>query len=129
MVDGRKWELIDSVFTPDATIDYVSTGGKVGPARETLQWLDRALSPWPINMHVITNIVSEIDGDSATVRCCFTAPMGRVAPDGGGQDIITNAGYYFDKLRRTEAGWRIVERVCNQTIMIGRLPAGYVIPG
>lgn len=127
MVDERKWELIDQVFTEDATIDYVSTGGKAGPARETLQWLDRALAPWPINMHVITNIAPEIEGDRATARSCFMAPMGRARPDGT-QDIVTNAGYYLDKLVRTQRGWRISERTCKMTIMIGQLPPGYAIP-
>ena len=44
MVDQRKWELMDSVFTADGTIDYTSTGGKRGPYRPTLEWLDRALA-------------------------------------------------------------------------------------
>lgn len=127
MVDERKWDLIDQVFTADATIDYASTGGKAGPARETLAWLDRALAPWPINLHTITNIAPEIAGDQATCRCCFVAPMGR-PHEGGGQETITNAGYYFDKLVKTREGWRIQERVCKQTIMIGQLPSGYRIP-
>ena len=127
MVDERKWELIPEVFTEDATIDYVSTGGKAGPVRETLAWLDRALKPWPINMHVITNIAPEISGDRATARSCFMAPMGRAKPDGS-QETITNAGYYFDKLVKTPRGWRIKERLCKQTIMIGQLPQGYAIP-
>jgi len=48
MVDQRQWELMDSVFTSDGTIDYTSTGGKRGPYRPTLEWLDRALAAWPI---------------------------------------------------------------------------------
>jgi hypothetical protein len=48
-------------------------------------------------------------------------------PDGS-QEVITNAGYYFDKLTRTSDGWRIVERMCNQTVQMGSLPTGYVIP-
>ena len=46
----------------------------------------------------------------------------------GSQEVITNAGYYFDRLVRTAAGWRIVERVCTQTVQMGQLPPGYVIP-
>ena len=34
MVDFRKWELFDQVFTADATCDYTSTGGIKGSARE-----------------------------------------------------------------------------------------------
>ncbi len=37
IVDQRKWELMDSVFAPDATIDYTRTGGKKGPYRPTLE--------------------------------------------------------------------------------------------
>src|SRR5215831_5122932 len=41
MVDERRWELMDEVFAPGATLDYTSTGGEKGPYRETLAWLDR----------------------------------------------------------------------------------------
>jgi hypothetical protein len=37
IVDQRKWELMDSVFAPDATIDYTRTGGQKGPYRPTLE--------------------------------------------------------------------------------------------
>ena len=128
MVDQRKWELMDSVFTADGTIDYTSTGGKRGPYRPTLEWLDRALAGWPINLHMISNISIEFPSpDVARSRCYFFAPMGRARADGA-QDVISNAGYYVDTLARTSAGWRIRERLCTQTIMIGQLPPGYVIP-
>ena len=127
MVDQRKWELMDSVFAVDATIDYTSTGGRKGPYRPTLEWLDRALKPWPINLHHITNVSIEVDGDRAVSRCYFSAPMGRKSPDGS-QEVITNAGFYLDNLIRTARGWRIRERLCHQTLMVGQLPAGYTIP-
>jgi 3-phenylpropionate/cinnamic acid dioxygenase small subunit len=127
MVDQRKWDLMDSVFAADATIDYTSTGGRKGHYRPTLEWLSRALEPWPINLHHITNVHVDIDGEQARARCYFLAPMGRARTDGS-QEVITNAGYYLDRLVRTPAGWRIRERVCQQTVMIGRLPAGYEIP-
>jgi hypothetical protein len=127
MVDRRKWELMDSVFAEDATIDYRSTGGRKGPYRETLRWLDRALAPWPTNLHFVTNLAIEVQGDRARSRCYFLAPMARAKPDGS-QEVITNAGVYHDALVRTRDGWRISERVCEQTLMIGRLPEGYVIP-
>jgi 3-phenylpropionate/cinnamic acid dioxygenase small subunit len=127
MVDQRRWELMDTVFAPQATIDYTSTGGRRGPYRPTLEWLDRALAPWPLNLHHITNVCIEVRGQEATSRCYFTAPMGRLRPHGT-QEVITNAGYYLDSLLKTAPGWRIRERVCHQVIMIGQLPAGYAIP-
>jgi 3-phenylpropionate/cinnamic acid dioxygenase small subunit len=128
MVDQRKWEQMDSVFAPDGTIDYTSTGGKQGAYRPILGWLERALAGWPINLHMISNISIEFPTpDSARSRCYFFAPMGHARPDGT-QEVISNAGYYADTLVRTSAGWRIRERLCTQTIMIGQLPPGYVIP-
>jgi 3-phenylpropionate/cinnamic acid dioxygenase small subunit len=128
MVDKRKWELMDSVFAHGATIDYASTGGPGAlPYRQALAWLDRALAPWPFNLHHITNISMDLDGDRGTCRCAFHAPMGRPAADGG-QEVMVNGGYYHDRLARTPAGWRIAERVCDMTIQIGRPPADYRIP-
>jgi len=127
MVDRREWKEMDRIFALEATIDYTSTGGVAGPFRETLAWLDRALESWPINLHIITNLIIEFDGDTARTRCYFHAPMGR-AGELGQQLIITNAGRYVDRLVRTSDGWRIIERVCEQTLMQGSLPEGYEIP-
>ncbi len=127
MVDRREWQKMDRIFALEATIDYTSTGGVKGPFRETLAWLDRALESWPINLHIVTNLIIEIEGDVARSRCYFHAPMGRTIGDGE-QLIITNAGRYLDQLVRTADGWRIVERFCDQTIMHGAMPDGYEIP-
>lgn len=127
MVDRRKWDMMDEVFAPGAIIDYTSTGGIQGEYRPTLEWLDRALSAWPINLHHITNVSIRVSGERATSRCYFTAPMAHARADGT-QEVITNAGYYLDDLVRTAAGWRISKRVCEQTVRIGQLPTGYVIP-
>ena len=127
MVDQRRWELMDSVFTPDAMIDYTSTGGQAGPVREALAWLDRALAGWQFNLHAISNVCIDFRQSPVRARCQFFAPMGR--PDGDGQqEHIVNAGYYYDELVRTGDGWRIAHRRCEQTVRIGQLPAGYHIP-
>ena len=127
MVDQRDWKIMDSIFALEATIDYSSTGGHAGPFRETLAWLDRALDSWPINLHFVSNLIIDFDGDSASARCYFHAPMARDTSDGP-LYIITNAGRYEDRLVRTNQGWRILERICYQTLMQGKLPDGYQIP-
>ena len=127
MVDDRDWQRMDEIFASDATVDYVSTGGQAGPYRETLDWLARALEPWPLNLHFISNLSVEIDGDRARSTCYFQAPMGRTHDDGS-QVMVTNAGRYEDELVRTPEGWRIAKRVCQQRLMVGQLPEGYVIP-
>ena len=78
MVDGRRWDMIDEVFTDDAVIDYTSVGWGAtrGAHREMLKWLDSMLEPWPMNQHLISNEIITIDGQSAKSTCCFNAPMG-----------------------------------------------------
>jgi 3-phenylpropionate/cinnamic acid dioxygenase small subunit len=119
MVDRRRWEMIDQVFSADATIDYTSvgSGGKKAPHREMLEWLNESLAPWPMNLHFISNEIIEITDRTATSTCAFNAPMGRKKKDGSSV-FLTNAGYYEDKLVYTDKGWRISERVCDMTIQI-----------
>lgn len=127
MVDDKDWGQMDEIFAPDATVDYVSSGGQKGPYRETLAWLARALEPWPDNLHFISNLSIDLDGDRARSTCYFQAPMGRT-DESGAQVMVTNAGHYDDELIRTARGWRIARRVCRQKFMIGQLPVDYLIP-
>jgi 3-phenylpropionate/cinnamic acid dioxygenase small subunit len=128
MVDRKNWPLMDRVFALEATIDYTTSGGIKGPFREALAWLARALEAWPINLHHISNVSVDFDGEAqARSHCYFLGQMGRANPDGS-QLVLTNAGSYVDRLVRTNDGWRIVERYCDQTVMQGSLPEGYEIP-
>lgn len=119
MVDRRRWDFVDEVFTEDAIIDYTSVGWGAtrGPHREMLAWLDEMLKPWPMNLHLISNEIIDVEGARARSTCCFNAPMG-CKDEAGKSTFVTNAGYYHDELIRTEAGWRIRERVCDMTIQI-----------
>jgi 3-phenylpropionate/cinnamic acid dioxygenase small subunit len=126
VIDQRRWDALHEVFTPDAQVDYTSTGGKQGALEPVMAWLARALAPWPLNLHCISNVSIELSGDRARARCYFQAPMGR--GDLGSQEVVVNAGWYDDELVRTARGWRIQRRVCTQTMMVGSLPPGYSIP-
>ena len=42
-VDGRDWELYRTVFSPDAVIDYVDSGGARADLETTVKWLDEVL--------------------------------------------------------------------------------------
>jgi 3-phenylpropionate/cinnamic acid dioxygenase small subunit len=127
IVDRRDWPRMDRVFALEATIDFRPSGGPVGPFREMVAWLDRALDSWHNNLHMITNVIVELDGDRASSRCYFHVPIGREAQDGR-QVTLTESGRFLDRLIRTADGWRIVERVCEEVVREGRLPEGYTIP-
>uniref|UniRef100_A0A5Q5BIL8 SnoaL-like domain-containing protein n=2 Tax=unclassified Mycobacterium TaxID=2642494 RepID=A0A5Q5BIL8_MYCSS len=101
-VDSKDWELYRSVFTDDAHIDYSSAGAVVGHRDEVVDWFAANFGVLPWSMHYITNIESDVDGDSATVRAMFYNPMQLPGMD----EVSACGGYYHHELVRTADGWR-----------------------
>jgi hypothetical protein len=101
-VDTKDWELYRSVFTQDAVIDYSSAGIPAGSRDEIGEFLSKGFTTIPWSMHYITNIESDIDGDTAKVRAMFYNPM--QLP--GMAEMSSCGGYYHHELVRTPDGWR-----------------------
>lgn len=101
-VDTKDWELYRSVFTDDAHIDYSSAGAAAGTRDEVADWLAAGFGAIPWTMHYITNIDSDVHGDTATVRAMFYNPM--QLP--GMPETSCCGGYYHHELVRTPDGWR-----------------------
>ena len=101
-VDSKDWDLYRSVFTDDAHIDYSSAGAIAGSREQVADWLARGFAAIPMSMHYITNIESQIDGDTAQVRAMFYNPM--QLP--GMTELSYCGGYYYHELVRTDDGWR-----------------------
>ena len=115
-IDEKDWELLDTVYTHDAKIDYTTSGGITGEYPEVRAWLAKALAPFTMTQHLISNSVVDVDGDSATARTMVFNPMG--TDDGkGGLRMFYVGAWYEDKLVRTGAGWRIAERFERKAFM------------
>lgn len=115
-IDEKDWELLDTVYTPDAKIDYTESGGIKGEYPEVRAWLAKALAPFVMTQHLVSNSVVNLDGDTATARTMVFNPMG--TDDGkGGLNIFHVGGWYRDKLVRTDDGWRIAERYEEKAFM------------
>jgi len=112
-IDTGTWDLLDEVFTPDAVVDYTSSGGQRGAYREIKAWLASVLPSFAMRQHLVTNREIAIDGDTATSRAYLLNPMGIRRADGGLDLFITGATYH-DRWRRTPNGWRLVERVLEE---------------
>ena len=108
-IDQKDWELLDTVFTPDADIDYVATGGIKGRYPEVRAWLAKVLALFPITVHYVTNSEVTLEGDRAAARTAVYNPMFLGSSDGSRHSFVVGA-YYVDELVRTEAGWRIAKR-------------------
>ena len=108
-VDDEQFDLLDTVFTPDAVLDYRAGGGPRGPYPEVKAWLARSLSMGtPARMHMLGNKQVVIDGEEAKVRAYFFNPFVRDLPNGGWEYSL-GGGYYNHKLRLTPEGWRSTE--------------------
>jgi hypothetical protein len=125
-VDGGEWDQLDTVFTPDAVIDYTSAGGVRGTREEIKAWLAEALAPFPVRQHLIANKRVELDGDTATVRAYFYNPM-MIAGRDGTSHATPGGGYYNHRLVRTAEGWRSVELIEEEVWRTG-LPDTLTVP-
>jgi hypothetical protein len=122
-VDTKDTELYRSVFTDDAYIDYSSAGVIAGSRDEVADWLRQAFTAIPMSMHYITNIESEIDGDTAKVRAMFYNPM--QLP--GTTELSCCGGYYHHELVRTPDGWRS-RHLREENVWFVNSPAGAAEP-
>ncbi len=111
-VDTGDWDRLDTVFAPDAQIDYTESGGIAGGYAEVKAWLAEVLPAFfPVRMHSLHQVDVTFDGegdrDGAEVAAYFHNPM--PADDGrGGTKIVEFGGIYHHTVRRTPAGWRSV---------------------
>ena len=126
-IDTKDWNLLDTCFLPDADVDYTATGGVAGKYPEVRAWLAKALTPFPITVHYITNSQVELDGDRARVRTLVQNPMFFANPDGSLHDFTVGATY-VDELVWTADGWRIAKRSEDAGYMQGSLPKALTIP-
>lgn len=126
-IDSKRYEMLDEVFTPEAFIDYTSAGGAKGQFPEIREWLESTLVLFPVTQHVVSNFDIVVRGDEATSRCVFFNPMGLGLPDGTVR-MLFFGGYYNDRLVRTGAGWRIIERIEESTWSYEQIPEDFKIP-
>ena len=139
-IDQKDWDLLDTVFLPDAILDYSSSGGPpAGPYPEVKAWLQRALAIFPMTQHMIGKTNVALDGDTALCRSIFYNPMGmptdasgRFTADVDGRAGIHTfivGGFYNDTCVRTPKGWRISKKVEEQAYLYGGFAPGFEVPG
>jgi hypothetical protein len=120
-VDTGRWELLDTVFTPDAVLDYRSAGGAKGSLPVVRAWLAEMLPTWPGRQHLIGAVAIAFDGDAelgaeAGVTASFTDTLSpsRDAVMADVKGLIRGGGWYHHRMVRTPHGWRSREVVLEQ---------------
>jgi hypothetical protein len=108
-LDTRQWDLLATVFTPDATIDYTSSQGIKGQFPEIAAWLEKALTAFTVSQHLLGNRHIVLDGDRGTGRTYFFNPNSLTGATGAATMLYVG-GFYLDQFLRTPEGWRITDR-------------------
>ncbi len=105
-IDTGDWDKLDTVFTPDAEIDYTESGGIAAGFAEVKPWLAEMLPMFfSKRMHTLGQLDYTLRGDEADVTAYFDNPM--LMDDGqGGQKVVEVGGIYHHTLVRTADGWR-----------------------
>jgi hypothetical protein len=109
-VDTLDWARFDTVFTPDATIDYTASGGIRGTRDEVREWLSQTLPMFSNMQHYVAQKEVTLYDDAADVRVYLLNPMQIAQPDGS-RWHMDFGGYYLHRLVRTPDGWRSRELV------------------
>jgi 3-phenylpropionate/cinnamic acid dioxygenase small subunit len=113
-LDERKWQAWDLAFTSDAVIDFTPMDGKVETPAEMSARLSAPDPKRLFAQHPLINTVVEVDGDEATAYSDYQMEVGRRSDTEGEIVRVSGGGSYVDRLRRTEAGWRI----CYRTVTL-----------
>jgi hypothetical protein len=108
-VDERDWVRFEALFTPDAVIDYTSSGGITGTPAEVTVWMPEGLSVFTWTMHSISThriVFESADRARGSVHCCARHGL---SWDGAVERLEVDV-IYEDVYVRTDAGWRFAGR-------------------
>ena len=99
-IDDRNWAKLDTVFTQDAVFDLTGVGSRVCNGLDDIKAFMESEAAHP-RTHMMTNIYAEADEQAVELRFRIVALIGKG---------LTSTGSYYDKLVKTEDGWRTYHR-------------------
>ncbi len=105
-IDMQRWNILDSVFTPDVTVDIGPVWTGLPLVRQAYEGFHACLDA---SCHTVGNPVWVFDGDRATVLSSVHAILVRADAPGG--NTLQNWGWFEDMLSLQPSGsWRIAHR-------------------
>lgn len=107
-VDRQDWDLLRTVFHPDAVDDH---GPYVGDVEGLIAFLRHEMASVDSATHAIANIlIDHVDGRTARVETTAAAVHRHTRRDGGLVDL-TFCVRYLDRVEERDGSWRIAHRV------------------
>lgn len=112
-LDDKDWAGIAGCFTDDAIAHYNHEPETINGGEGVAQWLHRMVA-YNATDHALSNVQIVVDGDHAEAHSRVIATLHQ-GPEGVGR-VQVRAIDYRDKLRKTDAGWLIYERLHAPTM-------------
>lgn len=108
-LDRRDWGMVRACFTEDAQASY--NGAALQPGVEAIIEYVRALEALLSSMHAVSNVIADVDGDSARCETVTVAYLVRGGEAGAAPAIVIRGLRYHDHMVRRGERWLIVQRV------------------
>ena len=109
-LDADEFDAMAALFTPDGVWE-TAFGTGTGRAGIVAQARSIAKGDRPRRVHLTTNIVIELEGDTATARSNWV--LFQNTPDG---PAIGSGGAYFDRLVKVDGKWFFRHRTIDRFI-------------
>ncbi len=120
-LDTADYELLRTVFAPDATLRYEMEGrGTEGNLEKWMELWRTFMVPFFWTSHQFSPPLIELDGDRARASCRLIASHVQIRHDDS-RNLWTVYGDYEDQLARLEEGWRIQQRLFHGVHTEGEL--------
>ncbi len=111
-LDADRFEDMAALFTPDGVWE-TAFGTGTGRAGIVAQANSIATGVRPKRVHLTTNIVIDLDGDTATARSNWVL----IQNVPGGVPIIGSGGAYADRLVKVDGQWFFQHRTIERYIV------------
>jgi hypothetical protein len=108
-IDTLDFDLLDTVFMPEAHLDYRSAGGIEGTYADVRKWLSDVLPIFAITQHLVVNRAFKLHGGEVHATSSFLN-VNQLKVDGKPW-MFTVGGRYRDRLVESTVGWRIARRL------------------
>lgn len=108
-LDRRDWDMVRACFTADAQASY--NGTALQPGVEAIVEYVRALERLRSSMHAVSNVIADVEGDTARCETVTVAYLVRDGEDGGPPVIVIRGLRYHDRMVRVDGRWLIADRV------------------
>jgi hypothetical protein len=105
-VDRGDADLVASVYHPDAVDAH---GPWSGRGKDFGPYIVKSMDRVPVvGQHHITNVLIELDGNTANVESYFVAMHPEARAEGAGHALV--CGRYLDRFEQRDGAWLIADR-------------------